>query len=396
MKNFSVKPGPLPSTIYLPSSKSYANRALILAALREENIVLKNLSEATDVTFLIQGLREIGLDIQLKGDEARVVGQFPQCEKDLGATINVGEGGTTARFLACLLLRGSAPYKLILGNRLKDRPWDEFMNLARELGAQVSLTGQELFIQGPIQPDQVIDVDCSRTTQYASGLQLAYAFESVTIQPRNLESSLSYWKMTQSMIDHFKVHQEYVVPLDWSSASYPLAFGALRQNIFFPGLFVDPFQADSKYFQLLQSMQAIDQDENGITVTPGIKVKDVLFDCSDCLDLVPTLAFYLAHIEGHHELKGIQNLVHKESDRLHEIVKLLSAYGIQASTDQASLWIQGQKVIHTQERNLKFPEDHRLVMMGALFLRLHGGGSVEPAHAVSKSFTHFFELLSKN
>ena len=103
MQNLRINPGLLPETIHIPSSKSYANRALILSALKPGKMTLHHLPKASDVTFLIDGLRQIGLQIDCLNETAVISNSFPHCERSQGNEIFVGEGGTTARFLASLL-----------------------------------------------------------------------------------------------------------------------------------------------------------------------------------------------------------------------------------------------------------------------------------------------------
>lgn len=396
MQSFTVSPGGLPSLIELPASKSYANRALILAARKPESITLNRVPEATDVTILIECLKKVGLEIVGTQHDMTISGSFPDCEGEGECLIEVGEGGTTARFLASLLVLGSRPYRLHLGSRLKDRPWDDFVTLLKKLGAKARLEGHDLFIQGPIKTTKNIEIDCTKTSQFATGLALALSFNDVEVVPKNLQSSPSYWLMTQELITYFKSHHHYTIPLDWSSASYPLAFAALKHEIFFPGLKPDPFQADSKLFQILQEMKAIEITSNGIKVHPLSYKGNITLDASDCLDLVPTLSFLFSHIQGKHKILGIKNLIFKESNRLDQIVKLLSTLGVKVDSHEDQLCIYGEDDLHISHQNLELPDDHRMVMTAALFLRLHNGGRVSPATAVKKSYPHFFQLLSKN
>jgi 3-phosphoshikimate 1-carboxyvinyltransferase len=394
MKTLKINAGLLPSIIHLPPSKSYANRALILAALLPEAFTIKNIPKASDVTFLINALKQVGLKLTEEGNQVVIQNSFPECELMGGSEIHIGEGGTTARFLASLLLLGSQPYTLILGNRLKERPWGEFIKLANQMGAKATLVENKLNLQGPLQTSKLIEIDCSETTQFASGFQLAMAYNGTEIIPSNLGSSKSYWEMTKLMIENFKKSPEFFIPMDWSSASYPLAFGALKQNIFFPGLRFDPYQADSKFFSILKKIDAIQETPEGMRVKPFSKKIDFNLEVSDCLDLVPALSFFLSHIEGTHILSGIKNLVHKESNRLSEILKLLEEFGFKASSDGSILQIEGSGTMRGSLVDLQLPDDHRMVMTAALFLRYHQGGSVSPAIAVDKSFPDFFKLLS--
>lgn len=394
MKSLIVKPGPLPSVIQVPASKSYANRALILAALKPEKFVIHNLPQASDVTFLVQALKQIGLNLNMENGVVTVLNSFPACEIPNGATIEIGEGGTTARFLASLLVRGSEPYVLILGSRLKDRPWDEFIKVVQKLGGKAELNGNKLSLQGPIEIPKSLEIDCAQTTQFASGFKLALAFCETKIIPLNLLSSESYWAMTNAQIEDFKNNTEFTVPMDWSSASYPLAFGALKQAIFFPRLRGDLFQADSKFLSVLKQLGCIQETPEGIHVKPTGMKKDFDLDVADCLDLVPTLAFFLAHVDGSHVLRHVNNLVHKESDRLYEVIKLLGHFGFKATSEGSNLRIEGSSRHSSAAVDLVLPEDHRIVMAGALFLRCHQGGSLTPASAVQKSYPDFFKLFS--
>lgn len=391
MKHF-IKPGNFPSVVHVPASKSYANRALILAALKPGEVVVKNLPHATDVTSLVQALTKIG--IELKGDlkELHVENSFPDCE-GAGCVIQIGEGGTTARFLASLLALGSSPYTLILGSRLKQRPWQEFINLVNKLGGKAELSNEKLYIHGPISFPSTLEVDCSETTQFASGFQLAGAFHKTEVAPNHLQASLSYWEMTKSLINHFKTQREFTVPLDWSSASYPMAFAALKHKIFFPQLKFDEYQADSKFLNILKDLGAAAENVDGIVVQPIETKKDFILDVSDCLDLVPTLCFFLSHIDGTHRLSGVANLVHKESNRLEEVMKLMEEFGLKSFLESSVLVIEGSSFVRGIKVDLELPDDHRMIMSGTLFLRYHQGGSVSPAEAVEKSYPEFFSLI---
>lgn len=392
MSTLTVNKGLLVSEVNLPSSKSYANRALILGALSPKSIKLSRLPKSTDVTFLIDCLKEIGLEIDLKNNTAIIKNSFPECESE-GKKLHVGEGGTTARFLAALLLRGNRSYELVLGERLAERPWKEFLELVKKFGGEAELQGGSLKLKGPLKLPSEVHIDCSKTTQFASAFQLALAGTHHRVIPEHMTSSQSYWFMTEKIIEELKNKDSYEVPLDWSSASYPLAFAALNQEIHFPGLVLDSFQADSKFLEILKELGAI-KSLNPLVIKPGKKHHSFKLNVSDCLDLVPTLGFFLSHIEGRHELKGIENLVFKESDRLNEVMKLLGRFNKKAFIDNDALIIEGSSITIRETQNLILPNDHRMVMVGTLFLRYHGGGTIGPVEAVDKSYPGFFQLLA--
>lgn len=386
--SLKVNPGHFVSTVELPGSKSYANRALILAAINPNDFTLYDVPASSDVTFLVQALTKLGLKLAWNKSNLTIKGSFPACEQN-GAEIEVGEGGTTARFLASMLLLGHKTYTLKLGQRLKERPWEEFISFVVTYGGKAELKGDQLILQGPLNLPSEVKVDCSRTTQFASGLRLIGA----KVIPVNMKSSQSYWEMTEELIQMMQSATEFRIPLDWSSASYPLAFSALNHAVFFPELKYDRFQSDAKFYEVLEGFRALRADFDGIRINPIKQHHSISLNVSDCLDLVPALVFFLAYVEGEHRLSGIKNLVFKESDRLGEVQKLLRQFERESLVEDDVLVIRGNSSKMAQKVDLMLPDDHRIVMAGTLFLRHNSGGSVTPAFAVNKSYPEFFKLL---
>jgi 3-phosphoshikimate 1-carboxyvinyltransferase len=392
MTSLLINKGHFKTPLEIPRSKSFANRALILSALSKKSKTIQFLPSSTDVTFLIKALEAVGLKIDRHGEETTFKNSFPECETSQVESVHIGEGGTTARFFACLLMKGSLRYELILGERLKERPWTSFIKLMNDLGGKVSLVGNKLTLQGPVSLPPHLEVDCSHTTQFASGLQMA--FPQSQILPYLMKTSQSYWDLTVDIIKKVSSLDTVTVPMDWSSASYPLAFAAINQEIELRGLRYDPLQADAKFLTLLRKLGAIKkEDDHGITVGLVTKKEPITIDVQDCLDLVPALSFFLAHIPGEHTLVGIENLVHKESNRLSEVRQLLTHFNRSSELVGSILKIAGSEEKINHKVPLKMPDDHRMIMAGTLFLLHHEGGEISPTEAVNKSFPGFFSLL---
>ena len=53
-------------SIKIPTSKSFSNRAIILAALIDEPVTINNISSSSDVENMINALKEVGLSITRK------------------------------------------------------------------------------------------------------------------------------------------------------------------------------------------------------------------------------------------------------------------------------------------------------------------------------------------
>ena len=95
--------GHFQKSVIIPTSKSYANRILILAALCPSVITIEGLPESTDVSNLISCLQQVGLEFSKdsKG-HLKVLNSFPECEKNTSLdtiVLETGDGGTTNRFI---------------------------------------------------------------------------------------------------------------------------------------------------------------------------------------------------------------------------------------------------------------------------------------------------------
>lgn len=392
-----VDPGPFSPTILIPGSKSYANRYLILAACRGQGTLVEGLPQAEDVVSLLRCLEAIGVGVLRGADRVQIDRSFPDCETDIETPLDleVGEGGTTARFLLALLARGRRCYRLKLAGRLALRPWEELFEALRLAGARIALQGSVIEVQGPVQAAKLPrQVSAARSSQFASALQLAFAQSGQRFDVEALESSAPYWEMTLACLEQLRFPAPWVVPADWSSAAYPLCLAAVAgQEVALPNLRHDKYQADSVLLEVLDRRGAIRLNSltHGIVAQGLHDFRPLSMDMRHCLDLTPALAFLCAHLEGESELRGLGGLVHKESDRLQAIHDLLTQVGVRCRLGADSLSVQGP--VAQGPWDLETPPDHRLVMVAALFLRAHQGGTLRHPSCVEKSFPQFFKAM---
>ena len=388
-----VEPSHFKPDTLLPGSKSHANRFLILAARIGDGVVIRSLPQSEDVQNLLLALKKIGLQI----DGADVVcfkNKFPECEKKQlqPIEIEVGEGGTTARFLLALLASGKNEYVLKMKARLSERPWDELIDALKLAGAKLKWHANQLHVQGPIELAKLPqNISAARSTQFASALKLAFHQDGYNLRPEELKTSQAYWQMTLDCCQEI-TKRDVTVPLDWSSAAYPLVFAAVsNKSVQLSGLKRDA-QADSILFDLLFERGAISQTVEGIQAA-GLKKQNPLdLSIAAFPDLSVALAYLCSHLQGISYLRDVSVLRHKESDRLQALLDLLTQVEIKASynerTDVLEI-IGGQPKI---PEHLNVPADHRLVMVGALFL-MKSGGTITHSSAVKKSFPQFFEQI---
>ncbi len=394
-----VSSGDFTKSLKIPTSKSYANRLLILASTFPGETTIEALPKATDVLTLINCLKKIGLEINEVQSSLAILNSFPQCER-MGEEIllETGDGGTTNRFLIALLARGKNTYILKPDPVFLNRPIEGFLKELSSYGVFVEKGADFIKIRGPINLDnKELKIDSSISTQFSSALALSLANTEVRVFSKNIKSSKNYLELTNYLIMKFQEgSRSFKVPLDFSSLSYPLSLAALNGSVLienYQGR--DEYQGDSIFLDLLKKSGAnVFENRDHLLVEKSSNLKPLEIDCSGCLDLVPTLSFLFSHIPGITLLKNIKALSYKESDRIFEIQRLLNLFKKECRlTEDFDL-----EIIGSQEKSpfveYEAPKDHRMIMTAYLFMRLNSGGIIKNPKFVDKSFPDFFRLLN--
>lgn len=397
---FNVSQAPFTKTIDVPSSKSYANRLLILAAIKDTPVGVRNLPLSSDVETMIECLKKVGLDISETNNGLIIKNSFPACEKE-GTdpiTLHTKDGGTTNRFLAPFLARGKRKYILEAEGHMRERPMEGLCEAIESLEAQAKLKSDEgwLVIKGPMKGERV-EVDSSQTTQFLTGMALALSDQVTEVVPSNLGVSLPYWELTKSLIKLGKSDENiYQNPVDFSSLSYPLALAVVTGEVTVKNCFqIDPNQADSMFIKVLEEMGATIQfSQEGLICRKG-QLKAIEFDGSQCPDVIPTLLYVCSFAQGTSRIHNLEVLTHKECDRFQEMIKILENFEIEHTFNSSTYEI---KIVGNPKHSIKKdylpPADHRMVMVTYLFQRTLGGGRIlDNAQHVAKSFSNFFEVM---
>lgn len=384
----------LDKKVIVPSSKSVATRALILASLSPRPIWLKNLPDSTDVINLKNALEKIGIEFKAKAKDVCVLNCFPDCEKSSPLLLETGDGGTTNRFLIALLAKGQREYRIRMDKEMKQRPLEELITIIQKNGAQIFWKEDDLFIKGPFQETaHPIELDCKRSSQFASALMLSYDQNLIF---NNLDSSQGYLELTKEMKKSFSHNIEsYEIPTDMSSLSYPLALGSVLGGVEVVDFKNDFLQPDSAFINILKDIGVkLITSENTIRVEKSNLNRPFNLDCSSFPDLVPTLCFLATKIKGLSKLKGLDVLAYKESDRLTGCYELLKSIGVKIELKDKELLIEGDPEKKLEAFYYKAPKDHRMVMMAAMLMSSNSGGTLEGLHHINKSYSSFATLLS--
>lgn len=129
--------GPLRGRVCVPGDKSISHRALMLAAMARGRSLIHGISDGTDVRATADALRAMGVAIGGDGDSWAVDGVGTGGLLQPAAPLDMGNSGTSARLLMGLL--ASHPISAIFTGdaSLSRRPMERVIEPLRRLGADI-------------------------------------------------------------------------------------------------------------------------------------------------------------------------------------------------------------------------------------------------------------------
>ena len=128
---------PVNATVKIPGSKSITHRALIAAGLAGGVSRLQNVLICEDTLYTINGLRGLGIQITIKGDEAQVMGAGGRfCHLDRTKEIFLGNSGTSFRLLLSTVALSRGEYVLSGTPRMHERPIGGLVSALSRMGVK--------------------------------------------------------------------------------------------------------------------------------------------------------------------------------------------------------------------------------------------------------------------
>lgn len=422
----TVYPGKLNGAQVAPASKSSMQRACAAALLHVGQTTILNPGHSNDDLAALEVIQKLGATVEihnaLNEQGATIVESIKIISKGvqpIGPEMNCGESGLGIRMFTPIAALSSQPITIQGKGSLVKRPMHFFDEIFPALG--VKITSQNGFlpiqIQGPLQAPNSITVDGSLSSQFLTGLLMAYAASDTreaVIHVVDLKSkpyidlTLAVlnsfgWEVTHANYEQFSFlpHQplkeiiEYTVEGDWSGAAFLLVAGAIAGPIKVQGLQLNSTQADKAVMQALQNANvsiALDGDSIEIGSNDGTVLRAFEFDATDCPDLFPPLVALASVCVGVSEIKGVSRLAHKESDRGLTLQTEFGKLGIQIDLEGDIMKIHGGGTIQSAE--VFSQHDHRIAMAcGVAALKANGPVVITEAEAINKSYTDFFEHL---
>ena len=434
--------------LQMPSSKSFAQRAIIAAALAD--------CHSERCPEPVEGLSE---ESHLDGytpcedsENARNVAEVIK-NKTIPTKIHVGESGLLTRLMipivAALQSRGKgSPVVEITGEgTLLGRPLKgateimaRFGTVLRSLSEQSGEIKVPLSVQGPLLPGKA-DISGKDGSQLISGLLMAlpllqgdsvihvhdpksipYMFITIDVLKKfgikigsEMEGDEEFmetqdWGLCTGITFKIKGGQEYKpasfsIEGDWSAAANFLVTGAVFGKVQLKGLDTTSLQADISIMDILMDAGASlsQEEETGIITAQRAPLRCFDTDLGNCPDLFPIVAVLAAFCPGTSRIRGVERLRHKETDRAAAIVDMLTQMGVPVQVDEDEMTIEGmglpQRILTgnlLKGGSFTSHGDHRMVMaLKVASLGADGPVEIDDTACVAKSFPEFLDMFDK-
>ncbi len=403
------------AVIMLPPSKSYTNRALMVASLAEGPSTIINPSTSDDALIMIDALRAFGVSIDHAEQALHVEGtggaiHAPSHELDLG------NAGTAMRFIISLAALAHGETRLTGNTHMQRRPVKDLLGALASCGVRSSSNNgcPPLSISGTGLTGGPIAVKGGVSSQFISSLLLVspYASKDVSLRIQDTPSSFPYIDMSLHVMRSFGadvtarspllyqisckqqyIGREFVIERDASGATYFLGAAAITGGrVTIRGFSHDSFQGDARFIDILGEMGCkIEKGAESMSLQGAI-LHGTEIDMNAMPDCVPALAVVAAFAQGSTTISNIAHLRFKESNRLQTLATELRRIGAAVELMDDGL------IIHPRKMNgarIETYDDHRLAMSFAMAgLRVPNIEITNP-ECVSKSFPDFWKEFSK-
>ena len=405
-------------TIDVPGSKSYTNRALLVAALAHGDSTLTGALFSDDTHYMCNALRTLGINISENKKQAifHVTGNGGQIPVH-GMELYVGNSGTTTRSLISYVSLGQGKF-VIDGDEpmRRSRPMSDLLDALTQLGVSARSQFENGHLPIIVQADGLkgrkTRLDASKSSQFLTSLMLIapYAKNGMEIEViGNLKTP--YIDITMEVMEtfgaqvinkdytHFHIagNQQYQPRLyhiepDASSASYFFAAAALTGGcVTVKHLSTDSAQGDVQFVHVLEQMGCqVTVSDSGITVKGPDQLKGIDVDMKDISDTALTLAAIAPFADSKVAIRNIEHTRWQETDRIHAMVTELRKLGVPVVEHQDGLEISPSPITPAA---IDTYGDHRVAMAFALIGLKVPGIRINDPDCVSKTFPNYFEVL---
>ncbi|MBA62939.1 MAG: 3-phosphoshikimate 1-carboxyvinyltransferase [Planctomycetaceae bacterium] len=394
-----------------PGSKSITNRALICAAFANGRSRLVRPLKSEDTAVMITALNQVGVKVSWDGDDLLIDGGIAEVG-DKNNEIFVANSGTTIRFLSSMLAAVGGEYRFDGVHRMRQRPIKDLVDALNQLGVDSSCATNgcpPLSVKSSGFVANKCSVRGDISSQYLSGLMMASAVtsKSIVITVDGELVSKPYIDITLNVMrsygasisnsDYLRFEiagesnyasGEYHIEPDASAASYFFAIAAVTGGtVTVEGLNRDAIQGDVAFCRCLEAMGCkVEYGKDAITVTGGT-LTGIDVDMNAISDTVPTLGVVALFAEGITNIRNVEHVRHKETDRITDLGRELKKLGARIEERRDGLAVS-PGILSAAE--IDTYDDHRMAMSFSIAGLMIDGVLINNPSCCEKTYPEFF------
>ena len=423
------------NSLQMPASKSFAQRAIIAAALADGRSHLRGYSPCADSESALEVARTLGAKVRIDGSTLTIDG-IGGAHTSLD-TLHTGESGLLTRLMIPLMATiNDCPVTITGEKTLTRRPLKGVSDIMASFGVIVRENTVPMHVDGRIIPG-VAEISGKDGSQLISGLLTALPlFDKpstlIVIEPK----SIPYMFITCDVLKHFGIKisaemegdqkmieeqdwsgctgvtfkirggqhyhaADFDIEGDWSSAASFLVAGAIYGKAEVEGLDTKSLQADLTIADILVEAGAVVSELDGAVCISRAPLEGFEADLNNAPDIFPIVSVLAAFCEGESVISGAGRLVGKESNRAEAILEMLSGLGVKAGITGDDLHIEGETLTSRllngrllKGGNFTSRGDHRMAMaLKIASIGADGPIVIDDTACVAKSFPGFWEMF---
>ena len=411
---------PVNATIEVPGSKSYTNRALLVAAMARGASTVTGALFSDDTHYMSSSLRKLGVEVD--ADEKRATfdvrgngGNIPVSS----AQLYIGNSGTTSRSLVAYVSLGHGQFVIDGDEPMRHgRPISDLLDALTQIGVSARTQFDNGHLPVIVEADGLkggkTRLDVSKSSQFLTALLLIAPCAKNGMEIEVVGNrEMPYIDITLAVMEAFGVQvinegykyfrieggqqyqpRVYHIEPDASNASYFFAAAALTGGrVTVQHLHLDSIQGDVRFVQILEQMGCqVTVSDIGITVTGPRQLKGIDVDMKAISDTSLTLAAIAPFADSKVTIRNIEHTRWQETDRIHAMVTELRKLGVPVVEHQDGLEISPASITPAA---IDTYQDHRVAMAFSLIgLKAHGIRINDP-ECVSKTFPNYFDVLER-
>ena len=203
----------LKATVTVPGSKSYTNRALLIAGLTDGECRLEKPLVSDDTKYMIQALKAFGVPVREEEGAFIVSGKGGKlCAPD--NDIFIGNAGTAMRFLTTFSTLAPGKVRLDGDERMHERPLADLLDCLTQMGIHAVSVNDNgcppIDIKGGEVPGGDVQLAGDKSSQYLTSILLSapYFKNDTCVHIQGDLTSKSYADITLDIMKTFGVHVE--------------------------------------------------------------------------------------------------------------------------------------------------------------------------------------------